>query len=174
MRATRWNGSSRLAPGTEARIGSHPSLPTSAPWPWDRTRTSGSSITNNFSTFRASGKTCMARHRAGSSLIASFLRSRVLISPSSATMSGPCISRWFRRQTARTCGSSAVASWSGIADRALLDEIHVQLAPVTLGDGAPLLPRRLGASDLTLARADRDKQFVYLVYQVARERRPRS
>ncbi len=60
------------------------------------------------------------------------------------------------------------------ADRALLDEIHVQIAPVTLGDGAPLLPRRLGASDLTLARADRDKQFVYLVYQVARERRPRS
>ncbi|MDQ3485589.1 MAG: dihydrofolate reductase family protein [Actinomycetota bacterium] len=55
------------------------------------------------------------------------------------------------------------------ADRGLLDEVHVQIAPATLGDGAPLLPRRLLASDLTLLRADRDEQFVYLVYRVTRE-----
>lgn len=52
------------------------------------------------------------------------------------------------------------------ADQGLLDEVHLQLAPVTLGQGAPLLPRRLLASDLTLAAVDRDGQFVHLIYQV--------
>jgi len=36
------------------------------------------------------------------------------------------------------------------ADLGLLDEILLSIAPVTLGSGAPLLPRRLTAAQLTL------------------------
>ena len=52
------------------------------------------------------------------------------------------------------------------ADRHLLDEILVGIAPVTLGAGAPLLPRRLTASRLELVDVARDKQFARLRYRV--------
>jgi dihydrofolate reductase len=52
------------------------------------------------------------------------------------------------------------------ADRGLLDEILVSVAPVTLGSGAPLLPRRLTASQLRLAEAAQDGQFARLRYRV--------
>jgi dihydrofolate reductase len=52
------------------------------------------------------------------------------------------------------------------ADRGLLDEIMVGVAPVTLGRGAPLLPRRLTASDLELVDVARLGQFARLVYEV--------
>jgi dihydrofolate reductase len=55
-------------------------------------------------------------------------------------------------------------------DHGLLDEVHLQVAPVMLGAGAPLLPRRLLAPDLTLSAANQDGQFVHLVYEVARAR----
>jgi dihydrofolate reductase len=51
------------------------------------------------------------------------------------------------------------------ADRGLLDEIIVGVAPVTLGGGAPLLPRRLTAKNLELVDVARDKQFVRLTYR---------
>ena len=54
------------------------------------------------------------------------------------------------------------------ADRGLLDEILVAIAPVTLGRGAPLLPRRLTASDLELVDVGRDRQFARLRYRVRR------
>jgi dihydrofolate reductase len=54
------------------------------------------------------------------------------------------------------------------ADRGLLDEILVGIAPVTLGAGAPLLPRRLGAADLELVDVARDGQFARLSYRVRR------
>jgi len=41
------------------------------------------------------------------------------------------------------------------------------VAPVTLGAGAPLLPRRLLSSQLTLSGVDRDDYFAYLSYRVA-------
>jgi dihydrofolate reductase len=50
-------------------------------------------------------------------------------------------------------------------DRGLLDEILVGVAPVTLGGGAPLLPRRLTSSDLELVDVGRDRQFVRLRYR---------
>ena len=50
------------------------------------------------------------------------------------------------------------------ADRTLLDEILVGIAPVTLGSGAPLLPRRLTTTDLELVDVVRDEQFVRLTY----------
>lgn len=52
------------------------------------------------------------------------------------------------------------------ADRGLLDEILVGVAPVTLGGGAPLLPRRLTASQLELVDASRLGQFARLAYRV--------
>ena len=52
------------------------------------------------------------------------------------------------------------------ADEGLLDEILLGVAPVTLGAGAPLLPRRLLSSQLTLTGVDRDDYFVYLSYRV--------
>jgi dihydrofolate reductase len=54
------------------------------------------------------------------------------------------------------------------ADQDLLDEILVSVAPVTLGGGASLLPRRLEASRLELVDADRSGQFAHLTYRVRR------
>jgi dihydrofolate reductase len=55
------------------------------------------------------------------------------------------------------------------ADRRLLDEIFVGVAPVTLGAGAPLLPRRLTASQLELVSVAQDRQFARLTYRVRKE-----
>jgi dihydrofolate reductase len=52
------------------------------------------------------------------------------------------------------------------ADCNLLDDVLVGIAPVTLGGGAPLLPRRLTAADLELVDVARDKQFVRLSYRL--------
>jgi dihydrofolate reductase len=52
------------------------------------------------------------------------------------------------------------------ADQGLLDEIIVGLAPVTLGAGAPLLPRRLPAQQLALTGVNQLGQFAYLTYAV--------
>ena len=52
------------------------------------------------------------------------------------------------------------------ADCNLLDDVLVGIAPVTLGGGAPLLPRRLTAADLELVDVARDKQFVRLNYRL--------
>jgi dihydrofolate reductase len=54
------------------------------------------------------------------------------------------------------------------ADCGLLDEVYVGIAPVTLGGGAPLLPRRLTAADLELVDVVRDKQFARLSYRLRR------
>jgi dihydrofolate reductase len=54
------------------------------------------------------------------------------------------------------------------ADQGLLDEIQLSVAPVTLGAGAPLLPRRLPAPDLTLVGVERQGQFVAATYRVRR------
>ena len=52
------------------------------------------------------------------------------------------------------------------ADCGLLDEVLVGIAPVTLGAGAPLLPRRLTTADLELVDVARDKQFARLSYRL--------
>ena len=54
------------------------------------------------------------------------------------------------------------------SDHGLLDEVLVGIAPVTLGGGAPLLPRLLTAADLELVEVSRDKQFVRLSYRLRR------
>lgn len=52
------------------------------------------------------------------------------------------------------------------ADAGLLDEVWVQYAPVTLGSGAPLLPRRL---DLELLEVARNRSFLCGRYRVVRD-----
>jgi len=52
------------------------------------------------------------------------------------------------------------------ADHGLLDEILIDIAPVMLGGGAPLLPRRLLPPALTLAATGHDGQFAFLTYKV--------
>jgi dihydrofolate reductase len=54
------------------------------------------------------------------------------------------------------------------ADHGLLDEIILGVAPVLLGAGAPLLPRRLNSTDLTLAKVEHDAHFVHLTYTLVR------
>ena len=50
-------------------------------------------------------------------------------------------------------------------DHDLLDEVWVQYAPVALGAGAPLLPRRV---ELSLEETDRNRDFVCARYSVVR------
>jgi dihydrofolate reductase len=50
------------------------------------------------------------------------------------------------------------------ADAGLLDELIVYIAPVLLGAGAPLLPRRL---ELRLEEAERNRDFVCARFSVA-------
>lgn len=52
------------------------------------------------------------------------------------------------------------------ADHGLLDEIIVGVAPVMLGGGAPLLPRRLLSSELRLTSVEPSGAFAYLTYEV--------
>lgn len=50
-------------------------------------------------------------------------------------------------------------------DAGLLDEIWVQFAPVTLGAGAPVLPRRI---ELALLEVDRNRDFAVTKYAVVK------
>jgi dihydrofolate reductase len=58
-------------------------------------------------------------------------------------------------------------------DRGLLDEVLFSVAPVTLGAGAPVLPRRLTTA-LTLTDVARDGEFALLSYAVRRDADPRG
>jgi dihydrofolate reductase len=54
-------------------------------------------------------------------------------------------------------------------DQGLLDEIILGIAPVLLGQGAPLLPRHLSARELLLTGAALVGRFAYLTYAVGTE-----
>jgi dihydrofolate reductase len=53
-------------------------------------------------------------------------------------------------------------------DAGLLDEIRLGVTPVTLGAGAPLLPRRITSERLRLRSVARSGQMVQTVYDVRR------
>jgi dihydrofolate reductase len=58
---------------------------------------------------------------------------------------------------------------AGQFDRAgALDQLMLSVAAVTLGSGAPLLPRRIGSDRLRLVEVGRAGQFVALRYDVSR------
>ncbi len=52
------------------------------------------------------------------------------------------------------------------ADEGLLDKIVATVAPVTLGAGAPLLPRDIRSDRLTLESVKQSGQFAELIYAV--------
>ena len=56
------------------------------------------------------------------------------------------------------------------ADQGLLNQINLAVAPVLLGSGAPLLPRRLTATQLSLTDCRQDGTFAYLTYAVRPQR----
>ena len=57
-------------------------------------------------------------------------------------------------------------------DKGLLDELIIQVAPVTLGAGAPLLPRRIASPPLRLVSArSMAIGFVEIHYEVAGKKR---
>jgi dihydrofolate reductase len=56
------------------------------------------------------------------------------------------------------------------ADAGLLEELILGVAPATLGAGAPLLPRRLPPSRLSLTTLERRGQFAYLTYTLSTPR----
>ncbi|WP_430791053.1 dihydrofolate reductase family protein [Actinoplanes sp. G11-F43] len=53
------------------------------------------------------------------------------------------------------------------ADAGLLDEVILGVAPVILGGGAPVLPRRITSSRLSLTAVRPVGQFAYLTYAVS-------
>lgn len=53
-------------------------------------------------------------------------------------------------------------------DAGALDRLQLTVAPVTLGAGAPLLPRRIESDRLTLTGVEQQGQFARLSYDVAR------
>jgi dihydrofolate reductase len=63
------------------------------------------------------------------------------------------------------CGGGELAG--RFADAGLLDQVWVQDAPVTLGAGAPFLPRHV---ELRLAELAQNRDFVCARYDVIRAR----
>jgi dihydrofolate reductase len=59
-------------------------------------------------------------------------------------------------------------------DAGLLDEIRLGVTPVTLGSGAPVLPRRITSERLRLRSVGRSGQLVNLVYDVSRRSSSRT
>jgi dihydrofolate reductase len=59
-------------------------------------------------------------------------------------------------------------------DADALDEVQVALAPVTLGAGAPLLPRRAESNQLRLISVEKRGQFANVTYAVSRSTASRS
>lgn len=55
-------------------------------------------------------------------------------------------------------------------DHGLLDELFVGVAPVLLGGGAPLLPRRIATPPLRLISAKPVGSFVQLHYEVMKDK----
>ena len=53
------------------------------------------------------------------------------------------------------------------ADEGLLDELTLHIAPVTLGKGAPLLPRRILSSRLQLIDVRQNGQFIDARYRLS-------
>lgn len=87
-------------------------------------------------------------------------------------VSGPVVDALAQIRAAADDGDIWVVGGGDLAgqffDADALDEIAVSLAPVTLGAGAPILPRRIEASRLSLQSARAAGPFARLVYRIDR------
>ena len=87
-------------------------------------------------------------------------------SSSRAPISQPSTRRWSRAAGDRNVWIVGGGDLAGqFADVGLLDEVIVSIAPVTLGGGAPLLPRRI---ELRLDELGRNGDFVCARFSVVR------
>ena len=87
-------------------------------------------------------------------------------SSSRGETSRPCTRRWSDAAAGRNVWIVGGRRLAGqFADAGLLDEVIVYVAPVTLGGGKPLLPRRV---ELRLEETARNGDFVTARYAVVR------
>ena len=94
-----------------------------------------------------------------------------LIDGANLTMTSDDVRAVHEQMTAAAGGRNIWLAGGGdlvgqFADHGLLDEIQLGVAPVLLGAGAPLLPRRLLSARLALAGVEHDDYFAYLTYRV--------
>jgi dihydrofolate reductase len=94
-----------------------------------------------------------------------------LIDGANLTMTSDDVRAVHEQMTAAAGGRNIWLAGGGdlvgqFADHGLLDEIQLGVAPVLLGAGAPLLPRRLLSAGLALAGVEHDDYFAYLTYRV--------
>lgn len=91
-------------------------------------------------------------------------------------VSGPVIDALAQIRAAAGAGDIWIVGGGDLAgqffDADALDEIAVSLAPVALGAGAPLLPRRIESNRLSLQSARAAGPFVRIVYRIHRPDRP--
>ncbi len=81
-------------------------------------------------------------------------------------MSPRCMRRWSALPPGGNVWIVGGGDLAGqFADAGLLDEVIVYIAPVTLGGGAPLLPRRI---ELRLEELGRNRDFAAARYSVVR------
>ena len=136
----------------------------SVPWRWDRRHTNGSSTTSSQTRIRRTGNG-RTTYRAGSS------RTGNCLSSPSANRVHQRGHRDGAREDGRAAGDRNVWIVGGgdlagqFADAGLLDEIIVSIAPVTLGEGAPLLPRRV---ELRLDELGRNGDLACARFSVVR------
>ena len=130
-----------------ARAGGTRSSAPSVRWRWAPPPTSGRWSTRSCSTIRRSGTSTTATSRAG-------------CSPTGSCPAIPNADIRFVQGEVRAVHEEMTAAAGGkniwlvgggelvgrFADEGLLDEIQLHVAPVTLGAGAPLLPRRITRS----------------------------
>ncbi|GAA5027664.1 dihydrofolate reductase family protein [Microbacterium fluvii] len=85
---------------------------------------------------------------------------------------GAVVDHWHRIRESAGPGDVWVVGGGDLAgqfaDAGLLDEIRLSVAPVTLGSGRPLLPRRFDSDRLHLASVGQNGQFAELTYLVPR------
>ena len=134
-------------------------------WRWDLRHTNGSSTTNSQTRIRWAGNG-PTTYRAGSlrtgNCLSSPTRRIEFTSADIATVHGKMVAEAGDRNVWIVGGGDLAGQF---ADVGLLDEIIVSIAPVTLGQGAPLLPRRV---ELRLDELGRNGDLACARFSVVR------
>jgi RibD C-terminal domain len=173
-RRTRWTGCSRRrhSPPRRQALRVMSASPSSsarpARWRWAPLPTNGYFSTRSCCTSRASGRTTTETCRAGCSVTEGCVpRANINFVIGDVRTVHKLMTATAGGRNVWVVGGGGLAGQ--FADVGLLDEIILAIAPVTLGSGALLLPRRLTAAELTLTDSGHDGTFAYLTYQVQRQ-----